>query len=273
MPHETHYPILAELGINAAEALVYELLLELGPKTAQELLSPSGLGRGNLYNTLTSLKKKGLVLEEPGRKTVYKAVDPEALRALARARLTAAQELHRQLEATLPTLKSHYQLITKKPTFRVFEGIEGLKDIYRETLKSGEPIYALVGPEAPDPRLYRWLTTRYVKERVRLNIPAYVAAAGASPKAEEYVEKSKEELRTVVLLDPEQFPMLGEVDVFGNSVAFISYKTEELIGVALESPALATTLRSAIWAILKLKSGGVGPFDGLLAKPSTSQDR
>lgn len=53
-----HYPILTSLGLTENEAVLYQLLLELGPKPANELLKPSGLQRGNLYNTLTRLKER-----------------------------------------------------------------------------------------------------------------------------------------------------------------------------------------------------------------------
>lgn len=246
MPHEIHFPILSQLGINSSEALVYELLLELGPKTAQELLPSSGLGRGNLYNVLTSLKKKSLVFEEVGAKTLFKANNPEVLRVLAEAKMSSAKDLVHQLSAALPTLKSQYQLITKRPTLRTFEGIGGLKSIYNETLDDNQTIYALVGPDEPAPELYRWLMKKYGPARAVKKIFAYVVASGETAATKEYAETSQEQLRSLISLDHSLYPFNGEVDIFGDKIAFISYKKEELIGIILESPSLAETLRSVI---------------------------
>jgi sugar-specific transcriptional regulator TrmB len=268
MPHEIHYQILEQLGINTTEALIYELLLELGPKTGQELVAPSGLGRGNVYNILTSLKKKGFVFEEVGTKTVFKAADPEVLRALAKNKLVAAQELNHQLEATLPTLKSQYRLITKKPTIRVFEGVEGMKEIYKEILTDATPVFALVGADTHPKTLYRWLRTWYVKQRIEKQIPVYGILSGAMDQkmVEELMAHANEELRLGVIVDANVFPFQGEVNVFGNKIAFLNYKEDELIGWIVESPAMATTLRSTVQLALHLKGADYAAF----AKSSSS---
>jgi len=170
MKNILNFPILQAIGLSENEALVYQLLLDLGPKPAQTLVEPSGLGRGNLYNTLNSLKEKGLIAEQSGTKKVYQAVDPENLRKLAKTQVISAQETLNQLEATLPTLKSAFRLITHKPVLRVFEGIDGLKDIYKEILEAGQPIYSLVGTDAPAPELFKWLRGTYVQKRVASGI-------------------------------------------------------------------------------------------------------
>lgn len=249
MSHSLHYPILKAIGLNENEALVYQILLELGQKPAQELIEPSSLSRGNLYNTLNSLKEKGLILEESGTKKTYQAIDPEQLRTLAKTKVLSAQETLNQLESTLPSLKSAFRLITKKPTFRVFEGIDGIKQIYNEILEEEKTIYSLVGPDAPADELFQWLRTIYLTKRIKKNIHVFTALSGGI-KAEILETQAKAELRTAIDLSEKEFPFEGEVSVFGNNVAFINYKETELIGLILESSALATTLRSTVKALI-----------------------
>lgn len=249
MTNPIHFPILQAIGLNENEALVYQLLLESGPKPAQNLIEPSKLGRGNLYNTLNALKEKGLIMEESGTKKIYQAVDPENLRKLAKTQVISAQETLNQLESTLPALKSTFRLITKKPTFRIFEGIDGMKEIYKEILETGQPIYSLVGTDTPAPELIKWLRGTYVQKRIASNLHVYTAISGGK-RADSLEESAEQELRTVVDLPEDQFPFEGEVTVFGNSIAFMNYKETELIGLILESPALATTLRSSVKALL-----------------------
>jgi len=245
MPHEQHLPILKDLGLSETEALIYELLLEKGPSTGAALTKEAGIGRGNVYNTLASLKARALVREEVGPKNIFTAVDPENLRELALRKRAAADQLVRQLESVMPDLKSFHHLFTKQPTVRVFEGVEGIKDVYRETFKAGQPIFALVGPDEPAPELFHWLTSQYVKERVARKIPAYVVASGTTA-AEEYRRRDKEELRTTRLVSGTAYPFTGEIDVFADKVALVAYKSDELIGTIIESPGVAETLRSAI---------------------------
>jgi len=250
MIHEVHFPILSQLGINESEALVFELLLELGPKPAQDLLVPSGLGRGNLYNVLTSLKKKGLVFEEFGVKTVFKAADPEILRGLAKAKVAASQDLLGQLSATLPTLKSQYNLVTKRPTVRMFEGLEGIKEVYLEILKDNQTIFSIVGPDTPSNELFRWLKNRYMKERIEKGIKV-IGVITDGERARELAKTSQEQLREVALVSAELYPFAGEINIFGDKLAFLDYKKSSMIGVIIENHDLALTLRSVVSVLTK----------------------
>ncbi len=247
MAHEIHYPILQQLGINQSEALVYEILLELGPKTASDLVAPSGLGRGNVYNTLTTLKDKGLVIEETGKKTLFKALDPEHLRILAKNKLHVAQELMNQLEATLPALKSQYSLITKRPTFRVFEGIEGIKEAYKFMIGVGDTIYSLVGLGDSPPELSNWFNSYYIPKRVKRAI-SVKGIVSSDMKGRQLIERQESELREAVTINKETFPFSGDMSVVGNNVIFIDHKNG--IATITESEPLAKTLRSTIQALM-----------------------
>ncbi|MDA1038231.1 MAG: hypothetical protein O2877_00905 [bacterium] len=247
MTTSIHYPILQAIGLNENEALVYQLLLELGPKPAQNLIEPSGLGRGNLYNTLNALKEKGLIMEESGTKKIYQAVDPENLRKLAKTQVISAQETLNQLESTLPTLKSAFRLITKKPTFRIFEGIEGIKDVYKEMLQANQPIHSLVGLGDASKELNKWLHTYYIKERLKRGIHVQ-GVVSSDERGQELLEHQEEELRHVALIDKQQFPYSGDISVFGESIAFMDHRNE--IATIIENAQLAQTLRSTIQALM-----------------------
>jgi len=249
MTHEAiHFPILKELGLSETEALIYELLLEEGPTKGSDLARKSAIGRGNVYNTLTSLIGKGLVEETNGKVAVFKALDPERLRILGKQKRVAAEALYEQLESVLPSLKSSHRLFTKQPTVRVFEGVEGLKELYGETLREKKPIFAFVSPDEPTPAILRWLTSTYVKARVDAGIQVKAIVNGES-QAASYIAKSQQELREARFIKSDRYPFRGEIDVFGDKVAFIAYKEEELIGVIIESAGIAETLRSAVQII------------------------
>lgn len=247
MSHDIHYPILQQLGINQSEALIYELLLELGPKAANELVDPSGLGRGNVYNTLKSLTEKSLVIEETGKKALFKAVDPEQLRVLAKNKLNAAQEIMNQLEATLPALKSQFALVTKRPTFRAFEGIDGIKEVYKFMISVGETVYSLVGLGESPEELSRWFKTYYIPERVKRGVHVK-GVVSSDVKGRELIEHQESELREAVNINKDRFPFSGDMSVVGNNVVFMDHKNG--IATITESEPLAKTLRSTIQALM-----------------------
>lgn len=249
MAHSLHFPLLRDLGLNETEAVIYELLLTKGPQPAVDLVNPSGLGRGNVYNALTNLIGRGLVEEEKGAKTLYRVINPEQLRTLAKQKKVVAEAVYDQLESILPGLKSSFRLFTHQPTVRVFEGTEGIKDIYKETVRDKQTIFAFVSPDEPEVSVFRWLTTHYVKARVEANIAVKVIVNGGS-QAADYIAKNARELREARFIQNKNYPFRGEIDVFGDKVAFIAYKKEELIGVIIESAGIATTLRSVVQLLI-----------------------
>lgn len=249
MKRSVHFPILQDIGLNEAESLVFEVLLEQGPQKGSTIANKTGLIRGNVYNALKTLKDKGLVHEQGGSKiTTFSASDPELLRSLIEQKKASIEAIQNQFEAITPQLKSYFRLFTKQPTIRVFEGVEGLKDIYREMLKEKHDIFAIVSADEPDPTLYRWLRTVYKDKRISAGIRVK-GVASSTARGGELLEYAESELREARGLDPKAYPLRGEVNVFGDSVAFIAYRTNELFGLIIESPSLAMTFRSTVLAL------------------------
>ncbi|MDQ7814272.1 MAG: helix-turn-helix domain-containing protein [Patescibacteria group bacterium] len=246
MPHTLHYPILKELGLTETEAMVYEVLLEIGPRAVKSLVIPTGLTRGNVYNALNSLQSKGLVTaNDQGKVLTYIPTNPENLRKLAENRLTAVQLLSGQLDSVLPGLKSDFNKFNKKPTIRVYEGIEGLKKIYLSVLEAKQPIYSIMSPSQPDEKMLKWLRNTYAPERTKLGL-AITGVMNSSERAMGLVATAAQELRSAKVVDTVKYGFKGEVLVFGDCVAFISYKTDDMIGMIVENKMIAETFRTCV---------------------------
>src|SRR3989344_2980320 len=133
---------LHSLGFSEKEATVYVAILELGHGTVTEIARKAGINRTTGYDILDSLANKGIVNvtgKEP--KQEYAAEPPESVieylkreAEAARARMTKAGEL-------LPQLRS-VQATQNRPKVKFYEGTEGLKQVYEDTLSSTEAIRA-----------------------------------------------------------------------------------------------------------------------------------
>lgn len=244
MPHDLHYPILKELGLTETEAVIYEVLLEQGPKPAKDLVIPSGLSRGNVYNAVTALVKKGLATEKKGVKTVFEAAPPSSLQTILNQEQNRIRQLATSFESILPQLTSEFRFSTGKPVVRIFEGLDGIKQIYNEMLNDKAPIFALVSADEPDPEMFRWLRGPYATERIKRQIQA-TAIFGRSNKTDELIEAGQQEFRKAKI-SPQEYEFKGEINAFGNKVAFISYTKDNLIGAVIDSPAISLTIQSAI---------------------------
>ena len=236
---------LRNIGITETESTLYELLLKLGEVPIQALIKESGLKRPTIYKALYSLEKKGIVkMREIRKKINVRPESPVKLSTMVEKKYEAFQGTKETFAALLPGLASAYNFSTEKPVVRVYEGIEGLKEIYEDLLVAKQPVYALLQAAEVEPALYEWLTTKFVKKRIKekIHVKAIVASSASSM---EYFKKSVEEYRIARIVNSNKFPFQHEIDIYGDKVAIIHYKKDEpLIGIVIHHPQVAKTMKA-----------------------------
>lgn len=137
----------------------------------------------------------------------------------------------------------------KEPILTYLEGIEGIKNIYLDTLKlpKGETIYAVLNPEKVHPEIYHWLTTDYVKLRVKKGIYAHVFVTGGqdSERTKLYKELDTKENRTTHIVEAYDKPFECEINIYGDKVAFINYNPKgKLVGIIIHHKIIVSTLKA-----------------------------
>jgi hypothetical protein len=135
----------------------------------------------------------------------------------------------------------------KSENIKIFKGIKGIKEVYRDTLNTKSHLLSTLQPSKVEPKLYKWLTTDYVKERVKRKIFAFVfvSTKEKDKTLKDYINKSDEELRKVIVVDPEGYPFEMEIIIYDNKVAFVQYNPKyELGAILIESAPIANTMRS-----------------------------
>jgi len=230
------YEKLQKIGLNEKEAKIYASLLELGETSIQRISKKSKIKRTTIYNTIDSLKEKGLVSTIlKNKRRYYVASDPRELEF-------KLEEQKNALKNLMPELLSITNLIDKKPKIKYFEGEEGIKEIYLDTLNY---------PEKP---LWAWVTSEiwqviddnfiqsYLNNRVKKGIWAYVIA----PKnnvIENYKKLDNKYLRQTRLETSPDYSIEVEIDLYGgNKIGIMAFK--EKIGLIIESQKIYNTLKS-----------------------------
>lgn len=236
---------LLQVGLDAKEAKILETLLHHVELPVTEIAKQSGLKRPTTYTILTSLRQKGLVEQYEKRKIIFfRAAHPLKLKEFLAAETAKIKTRESQLTAVLPEIISQFNLTQHRPGLYFYEGVEGIKKVYADTLKQPGGIFAIVATEQPHPEIGRWVREVYVRQRVRRNIKAHVIASSAI-EATAYQQLDAKELRETIIVPKEKFPFSIEIDMYSNSkTAFISYSSTELIGVILDSPAIYTTMKA-----------------------------
>ncbi len=121
---------LASLGIEEKSAKVYLAGLALGTTSVQDLARKSGLKRPTVYLHLDELVKQGLFEHiSLNNKKYYRAVNPQLLEERLKKNLATFQH-------EMPSLVALGVGATGKPQVQVFEGEEGLQQVYGEMKKA-----------------------------------------------------------------------------------------------------------------------------------------
>jgi HTH-type transcriptional regulator, sugar sensing transcriptional regulator len=228
---------LKEAGLNEKEAQVYLSLLELGETSIQRISEKSGIKRTTLYHIMDDLKNKALVGTTIRKsKKYFSAEDPRLIGK-------QMEERRKKFENLLPELLSITNLIDKKPKIKYFEGTEGIKEVFRDTLNfPKQETLAWISLDAVKYFDIDWILKTYVPQRVEKKIWQRAIAPNQS-----YMEKVKiddqKHLRQTKLIFAEEFPFHVEINLYGNSnIGIMSF--EEQIGIIIESKKIYTTLKS-----------------------------
>lgn len=229
---------LEKLGLSEKEALVYLAILETAFGLSVALISKkTGVKRSTVYLALESLKKRGLVSMTRNRnRHVYIAEDPRIFDEKIKEQGTYLQEI-------LPELLSVINVLARKPQIRFFEGVEGIKEVYRDTLKQhDDEIMAWATDVIGEKFDSQWLTEKYVPSRVAMKISSRVLAPN-TPSLKDLAGDNVSALRNLRLLPSDEAPFFVEINLYGKrKMAIISFS--EQFGIIIESTTIFETFKA-----------------------------
>lgn len=240
--------IVKNTGLTAKEARLYLAALELGSSRVAEIARRARVNRVTAYDLLAKLMKKGLVNSlTRGGVVFYDATEPAIV----------ASELKRKAADFRHALPAFHRLagLAVHPRIRYFEGLEGIKNIYEDTLRSKTEI--LNYSNSHEIRTH-WPS--YDEEYVALRVKQKIYLRGISPKDEfgkRVQAADATSLREIRLVPAKEFSFTNEINIYDDKVAICSFKDEPLIGMIIESLEIANTQRDIFkmaWAF-----AGAGP--------------
>jgi sugar-specific transcriptional regulator TrmB len=228
--------------------------LDHGPQSASELAKTTSVKRTYVYTVITELVTKGLTAQtKKGRATVFSAQSPDKLLDLAESQKLAAEQARLSLENVLPTLKSQHALSETKPVVTYFEGMEGVKRAYLESVLEKKEILAYVEYTSTSNKVSSELEKfwpQYFRLRQENNVFARVLSPD-TPQARKYQKLDKEQLRQTLLLPKTSFPPDVEKNIIGNKVYFFSRSENQPIATIIENQFIAQTERAIFESIWK----------------------
>ncbi len=249
-----------KLGLNENEAKVYIATLELGEGTVQQISQRAGVKRITTHVIVEKLIAQKLLSEEVrGKRRVIVAEIPHKLLDVILDRKMIAEHQLNEMMKLLPELESIYNVLSSKPRVFFYQGLEGIKKIYEDTLREGEEILAFTGYGKLDPELKKWLHKYYIPLRVKKNVYAKVIAP-STKSAKSLKKLDKKHKREIVIVPEREFPFTIELNIYTNRVAIMSFTSKEMLGLIVESQEVANTFRlifKLAWMAAKSMSGEI----------------
>ena len=223
---------LISIGLEEKEAAVYLACLELGPSSVWDIARKSAIKRPTCYVILDSMIDKGIAHKvENQRKTKYFVQSPKELLSTFERRKAAFTEKLGQFQALAS--KS-----ADKPKVRLYEGTEGIEQVYELTLNQPEKSEILIYGTVAVMHKYEKFIEKYLARRVNRGIRARVIL----PDNEDnrlIVARDKDELRTTRFLPAEKFDQRTEVNILPESIIYIAHSETEPFATVIESTRLA----------------------------------
>jgi sugar-specific transcriptional regulator TrmB len=232
--------ILRSVGLDEKESQLYLSGLQLGSAPASDYAKAAGLNRITAYNALEALVHRGLfTLVKKVRGKWYAPVGPEYLSI-------EAQKNAQALERVLPELRSLQGSSYRKPHVRFYEGWEGVRRVYEDTLTAKGELLNFANSTVVR-EFWPNYDEEYVAERVNRGIHlrgiAPDDALGRAVRGED-----KKRMREIRLVSAKDFDFTNEINVYDHKVAICSFDSglkgeSDMFGVIIESKEVAETQR------------------------------
>jgi predicted transcriptional regulator len=269
--------IFQNLGLTDKEAKVYLASLEIGTNPVSEIGKKSKINRVTTYDILEKLIKKGLVNYIVRRNIKYfSATDPELIATEYKRR---AEELY----VALPELKKlHGETSVHKVQY--FEGLEGIKRVYEDSLKSINPDKESENGEAAaaggrfestilnfaNAKEIRSIWPTYENDYTKKRIEKGIVLKNIAPDEEfgRIIQaQDKDNFSETRLIPKEKFSFTNEIIIYNNKVAIISLAAADPLAILIENRDIAQSQRTIfnlIWDFTLFKETAFP-----MAKPST----
>lgn len=239
------------LNFSEKETVVYLSVLELGKSTVSKIARKAGISRTTCYHILDALVNKNLVSisgKEP--KQEYVAESPENINKYMEGETTRLQRSVKLARDLVPQLKSMHN-VNERPRVRFYEGREGLRQVFEDTLTSHEPIRVYASVNSALTALPSGYFREYCRRRARKGISVR-AIIPNDEGGKDYASRDKQEARESVLVPRDKYYFSPEINVYDNKVMIASWK--EKLGIVIESQEIADAMKviyEFVWAEAK----------------------
>ncbi len=237
---------LENFGLSKKESKVYLACLELDDSLASDISLKSNLPRTLIYDLLERLIDLGIVSYAiKNNRKYFRAAHPQELIRILKEKEKTLQEVLPQLE------KLHDVKGTNRPKVGVYEGIEGMKTIMEDILRSNTKEFFAYGSSRSSFELIPGFILDWHKRRIKNKI-FFRVLYNNTKESREKIKKYPVTLKYAEYrLMPIELESPTAVLIYADKVVFTSW-TKDPFGVMIENNEMSKNQKNYFQELWKI---------------------
>jgi sugar-specific transcriptional regulator TrmB len=233
---DTLHTNLKTLGLSDEEIRVYLAALEQGSVSVLQLAKATKIPRTTVYLLIDSLVENGLLkLTVTGKKKRYVPTEPREILILGKTKQQRLAQSLEQLEQEIPQLDAMYRTQHSIPNIQYYQGAKQVQKIYEDTLKE-DKIYVHCMSQSALELMGDYLKKYFVRViRRMIHSQEIVSDSGA----DKFYQQEYSTSRNQIVCIPAKLGTNTDYLIYGDKVAFITYRERQPIGVIIHDKEIA----------------------------------
>lgn len=227
---------LKTIGFKKEEIEVYLICLQFGSASVFQLSQRTKIPRTTVYLVVDSLISKGLLTQTMvGKRKRFVVEEPARLIGLFSTKQEKISQAITEFREELPQLTAIYNLNVQKPKIKYYEGVNGVKMIYEDTLSYPEILVHCMTQEGIK-RMGDYLE-KYFKRLKRWGIKSREIVSDS--QLDRKYQKDQSTSRNQIICISQKYITNTDCFIYGDKIAMITYKGGQPVGILIEDSELA----------------------------------
>ena len=238
---------IEEIGLSNKEAKVYVACLKTGPSPVQRIADQADIKRVTTYVILESLVGLGLVSQSiKGKKTYFIAEEPSNLSRLLEKRELELKEQQINFEQVLPELLNLKSIPKESPDVKYYDSADGIRTLYssfyRDNHSNAREVFEIANADNVHAYFKDLGKGGANSDRVLHGVRSHFLYT--SDRGPIYADSDAASNRESRFIEPNRFPISGNVSILGDKVVILSLSGSRPIGIAINSHEIADTMKA-----------------------------
>lgn len=230
---------LRKLGFSENEIKIINFLFHKKKGSILKISRHTAISQSSVKFSLENLKLRKLLTSEKKKNgiEIFEICSHENFLHWIDEQKEKHEEVYKTAKEDIHDFMSIIQDQTWKPGVSYYEGVEGLKEIYEDMLKTEKDIYCWTDIQKIEETLGDYMK-RFIQQRIEKKIITYAVL----PKNRSNIlYANTEENREVKLV--EELPIDGEIRIYGDKVAVITFDKTNPVGFVFKGHLITSLFR------------------------------